>query len=61
MSRTQYEPWSDLQERYRARVDEFKSRQISAEVFRASLYALGFRGQELSAEVDLNKPEDKVK
>ncbi len=49
----------ERQERYQARTDEFKAGVISEEVYRASLFALGFRGEDISTEVRLNWVEKK--
>lgn len=37
--------------RYELAVEQYNSEQITHTVFSASLYALGFRGQDLSAEL----------
>jgi hypothetical protein len=36
--------------------EQFRSGQISADQYRAHLYSLGFRGQEIESEVSLNYP-----
>lgn len=49
----------ERQERYQARTDEYRSGVISEEVYRASLFVLGYRGEDISMEVRLNWPEKK--
>jgi hypothetical protein len=44
-------------ERLAARTDEFKRRVISEEVYRASLFVLNYRGEDISMEVRANWPE----
>lgn len=43
-------------ERAAARTDEFKSGEITEVVYRASLFALGYRGEDINTEVRLNQP-----
>ena len=43
----------DWKERYQERCREFINKEISIDVFRASLYSLGFRGEEIECEVSL--------
>ena len=50
---------TERQERIDARTAEFKAREISEEVYRASLFALGMRGQDITTEVNLNWPDKK--
>lgn len=47
-------------ERIAARCAEFKAGEISESVFRASLFALGMRGEAIRTEVWLNWPEKKA-
>lgn len=47
---------SEVIERYEARTDEFKSGEITEIVYRASLFALGYRGEDINIEVRLNQP-----
>ena len=49
----------ERQERIDARTAEFKAGEMSEEVYRACLYALGMRGQDITTEVHLNWPEKK--
>lgn len=46
---------NDIKEVYNERVREFKAKEISEAVFRAHLVKLGFRGQDIDAEVNLHK------
>lgn len=46
--------WHEREERRAARTDEFKQGVISEEVYRASLFALGYRGDDISMEVRLH-------
>lgn len=45
--------------RYELACKAFKGKEISLDVFRATLYGLGFRGQEIASEVNLHWPEEK--
>jgi hypothetical protein len=49
----------EVTERCEARSDEFKLGLISESVYRASLFALGLRGEDISMEVRRNWPEKK--
>jgi len=53
------QPHDDRAERWRARYESyagwFAAGEISADVFRAGLYALGFRGQEIETEIALHQ------
>jgi hypothetical protein len=42
--------------KYDIAVEQFKAGQIGEDTFRLSLHFLGFRNQELEAEIGLNKP-----
>lgn len=44
-------------DRYRVHSASYRSRDMSVHVYRASLYALGWRGQDIETEVSLNAPE----
>lgn len=46
--------WQEIEERKQARTDEYKSGVISEDVYRASLFALGMRGEDISIEVRTN-------
>lgn len=55
--------WSDpdtSSERYNSRYEQycadFQHRRISQDVFRAHLYSMGFRGQDIENEVSLHWP-----
>lgn len=43
--------------RYNRACTEFTTKKISTDVFRAYLHALGFRGQEMEAEINLHWPK----
>lgn len=47
-------------ERYAARTDEFKSGVISEALYRASLFGLGYRGEDIEMEVRANRPAPAV-
>lgn len=47
-------------ELWRARTDEFKAGVISEEVYRASLFALMYRGENIDAEVRRHQPVPSV-
>jgi hypothetical protein len=49
----------ERQERYQARTDEFKSGVISEDVYRASLFVLDYRGEDISMAVRENWVEKK--
>ncbi len=51
----------EIQERAGARSAEFKAGEMTEAVYRASLFALGFRGDDISMEVRRNWPEKKFK
>lgn len=50
--------WREREERANARAAEFKAREISEPVFRASLFALRFRGDDIDMAVRANWPTD---
>lgn len=47
--------WKEREERKQARADEFKAGQISEDTFRACLFALGYRGDDIGFAVNENK------
>jgi len=49
----------EIQERAEARSAEFKAGEMTEPVYRASLFVLGFRGDDISMEVRRNWPEKK--
>lgn len=49
----------EREERVEARVAEFKTGQITEPVFRASLFALRYRGDDIDFAVNANRPESK--
>lgn len=49
----------EIKERYQARTDEFKEGVISEDVYRASLFVLGYRGEDISMAVRENWVEKK--
>ena len=49
----------ERQERIDARAAEFRAGEMSEEVYRACLFALGMRGRDIDTEVRLNWPEKK--
>ena len=51
--------YQEVRERIDARTAEFKAGEMSEEVYRACLFALGMRGQDITTEVRLNWPEKK--
>lgn len=46
----------EIIERYEARTREFKVGDITEAVYRANLFALGYRGKDIDTEVRLNRP-----
>lgn len=48
----------ECDERYAARTDEFKSGMISEATYRASLFGLNYRGDDIDMAVRQNKPAD---
>ena len=50
---------TERQERIDVRTAEFKAGEMTEAVYRACLYALGMRGEDISTEVRLNWPEKK--
>lgn len=49
--------WREREERLEARAAEFRAREISEPVFRAALFALRYRGDEIEFAVNANRPE----
>lgn len=48
--------WQEREERKQARADEFRASEASEEVFRASLFALGYRADDIEFAVKENRP-----
>lgn len=48
--------WQEREERKQARADEFKAGEISEDVFRACLFALLYRGDDIEFAVRENRP-----
>lgn len=48
--------WKEREERKQARADEFRAGQISEDTFRACLFALGYRGDDIGFAVRENRP-----
>lgn len=48
--------WREREERKQARADEFRAGEISEQVFRASLFALRYRGDEIDFVVNESRP-----
>jgi len=50
--------WREREERADARAAEFKAGEIDEDVFRASLFALRYRGDDIDMAVRANWPTD---
>lgn len=53
--RTDPDLWRDLRDRKAALDEEFRLGLLREPVYRAKLFGLGFRGQEIDIEVRLNR------
>jgi hypothetical protein len=48
--------WQEREERKQARADEFRAGEITEPVFRACLFALRYRGDDIEFAVRENRP-----